>query len=763
MALCAGNRLGPYEIVAPLGAGGMGEVYRALDSRLGREVAIKVLPEHLSKDPQALARFEREARAVAALSHPNILAIFDVGAENGISYAVTELLEGETLRARFQQGTMPWRKAAEAGAALAEALAVAHAKGITHRDLKPENIFLTSDGRVKVLDFGLARFTPAVVEHHTAAAGTPAETQPGTIWGTIGYMSPEQVRGEVAGAPSDIFSLGCVLYEMVCGRRAFRGQTAAETMSAILRDAPPELTSSGAQIPAELDRLVAHCLEKNPEQRFQSARDLAFHLRSIPGATGPAPAAMVSGAPLGPGRAVDSIAVLPFANASRDPDTEYLSDGITESIINSLSQIGQLRVTPRSTAFRYKGQDRDPQAVGRELNVRMVLTGRLIQRGETLVVATELVDVIEGSQLWGERYNRKLADIFAVEEEIARKISESLRTKLTGDEKKRLAKRFTENSEAYQLYLKGRHYWVMRTPESMKKGIGYFQQAIEKDPGYALAYAGLADCHSILSIYGGDRPREGWAKAKAAAAAAVALDPELAEGRTSMAFVRAFVDWDWAASEEEFRHAIELNSSYWLAPYWYAAVLGTCGRYEEAEQQIRRAQELEPLLPTILHISAMICILARRFAEAVDRCKAGLEINPAHPLLRLWLGLAYEQQSKYEEAFRELEKGRELLGGEPLAVGALGHAFAVTGRETEARRMLSELLELTERRQVDPYSVALIYAGLGERDQAFEWLGKGSESRAGFFSLFIKGDARMDGLRGDPRFQKLLERMGLDR
>src|SRR5712692_7278870 len=459
MQLSPGTHLGPYEILSAIGAGGMGEVYRARDPRLARDVAIKVLPEHLSKDPQALARFEREAKAVAALSHPNILAIFDVGSEQGLSYAVTELLEGETLRTRLGRGAMAWRKAAETGAALADGLAAAHAKGITHRDLKPDNIFLTSDGRVKILDFGLARFTPAASPSDEGM--TQGETQVGTVVGTVGYMSPEQVRGAAVGPSSDIFSLGCVLHEMISGRRAFLGKTPAETLSAILRDNPAELTGTGVQIPQELERLIAHCLEKNAEERFQSARDLAFGLKAALGGSGASTGSQP--APPESTKAANSIAVLPFANASRDPDAEYLSDGITESIINSLTQIGQLRVTPRSKVFRYKGQDVDPQAAGRELGVRVVLAGRVVQRGETLVVGTELIDVLEGSQLWGERYNRKFADIFAVEEEIARKISESLRMKLSGEEKKRLGKRFTENSEAYQLYLKGRHYWVKRT------------------------------------------------------------------------------------------------------------------------------------------------------------------------------------------------------------------------------------------------------------------------------------------------------------
>ena len=754
MPLSASTRLGPYEILAVIGAGGMGEVYRARDPRLARDVAIKVLPEQLSQDPQALARFEREARAVAALSHPNILAIFDVGTDQGIGYVVTELLEGETLRARLACGALPWRKAGEMGVALAEGLAAAHLKGIVHRDLKPDNIFLTTDGRFKILDFGLARFKPPELNGDEAL--TQTVTPEGTVMGTVGYMSPEQVRGAAVGPGSDIFSLGCVLYEMIAGRRAFRGPTSAETLSAILRDTPVDLCVTGVRVPPELERLISHCLEKSPEERFQSARDLAFDLKAMLTGSG----ASVPG-PSTSGAAPHSIAVLPFDNTSREPDTEYLSEGITESIINSLAQIAQLRVTPRSTVFRYKGKDLDPQAIGRELNVRVVLTGRVMQRGDALVVGTELVDVVEGSQLWGERYNRKISDIFALEEEIARKISESLRMKLTGEEKQRLAKRFTEDSEAYQLYLKGHHYWTKRTPDNMKKGVEYFKQAIEKDPGYALAYSGLADCYAVLAIYNMTPPREGWAKAKAAAAAATALDPELAESQNSLAFLRYCCDWDWAGAEKGFQRAAELNPGYWVTYYWYACLLASSGRYPEAEQQIRRALELEPLSPVVAHMAAWVSTASRRYADALSHASRGLEIDPNYHLLRLWRGMAYEQESRYEDAIGELQAALQLLGFSPLLMGALGHAHAVMANKEAARRLLHEL-QSDERGLGDPYASAVIHAGLGEPDQAFEWLSKAVDSRSGWLTVMVRSDPRIDGLRPDPRFQSILRRMGLD-
>lgn len=498
MALSAGTRLGPYEILAPLGAGGMGEVYRARDPRLDRDVAIKILPERLARDPQALARFEREAKAVAALSHPNILAIHDFGFEGGITYAVTELLEGETLRSRLSRTALGWRKALETGIAIADGLSAAHSKGIIHRDMKPENIFFTEDGRVKILDFGLARSTASVAQKGEA----PTVTEEGVILGTAGYMSPEQVRGTSADARSDIFSLGCVLYEMVAGQRAFSRETSAQTMAAILEAQPAELAAIGKAVPGGLQNVIAHCLEKNPQERFHSAHDLALALRTTLGVSAEAKRLPVRWVAAGMGmlmvaaamywfagraKPIDSLAVMPFVNVGGDPNTEYLSDGITENLINNLSQLPKLRVLPRSLVFSYKGKEMNPRKVGQDLHVRAILTGRVVQRGDSLNVQTELVDVGEVSQLWGQQYDRKFTEILAVQEDISRQVSEKLRLRPTGEQQKRLSRRDTENTEAYQLYLKGRYYWNRRTAELLKKANEYFQQAIEKDPGYGLA------------------------------------------------------------------------------------------------------------------------------------------------------------------------------------------------------------------------------------------------------------------------------------
>lgn len=749
MRFAAGARLGPYEILAPLGAGGMGEVYRARDPRLGREVAVKVLAERLARDQQAVARFLREAKAVAALSHPAILAIFDLGANGEAVYAVTELLEGETLHARLGRGPISWKKAAEIGLAIAEGLAAAHSKGIVHRDLKPGNLFLTADGRVKILDFGLAR-----VEEPGAADET--RTDEGRVVGTVGYMAPEQVRGLAAGPASDLFSLGCVLYEMLSGRRAFHAETPTDTMVAVLREMPRDLSTLGVDIPADLHRVVNHCLEKSAEERFQSARDLAFDLKSCLNLASTRSLAAVQ-MPV----ATNSIAVLPFTASSGEPDGVFLSEGITESVINSLTLIPQLRVMPRSTVFRYRARDLDPQTVGRELNVRVVLTGRVMLRGQALLVSTELVDVAEGTQLWGERYNSRLDDIFELEEQLARKITERLRVRLSGEIDRRLAKRFTGNSEAYQLYLKGRHHWTRRTPAALQQAVAYFQQAIDKDPAYALAYAGLSDCHSLFAIYCILPGAEAWGKAQAAASAAIGLDPELAEGHAALAFARAFGGWDWAGAEQHIRRAADLNPGYWVTPYWYSIILAALDRPAEAHAQVRRARDLEPLSPVVLHAAAWAAIVAGNPEEAILHCREGVAIDSTFPLLHVWLGLAFEMLGNYGDAIAEYEQAVRVSPGIAWIASCLGHAYAKAGRDADAGELMAGLLQPADDQPVDPYAVALVHLGSGNCDAALTALEQFGETRSGFGTVVIGVDPRLKPIVQDPRYRKVLTRMGL--
>ncbi len=513
-----GRTLGHYELTSLLGAGGMGEVYRARDLRLDRDVAVKILPEHLAQDVEALRRFEREAKAVAALSHPNILSIFDFGTEAGVSYAVMELLKGETLRARLQRGAMDWREMVEIGSAIAEGLAAAHAKNIIHRDLKPENIFLTNSGQVKILDFGIARVKRTISPDAETLTTSIETTKHGVVMGTLGYMSPEQVKGEAAEAPSDIFSLGCVLYEMLSGQRPFVRATTAEMIAAILEAEPAPLTGTKTKLPAEIGRIVNHCLQKKPDERYQSARDLTFNLKAmLTGKTISAPlpkslnrrnrlairsvaVALVvllsitawlfwGNKSVG---AIDSLAILPLVNASGDANLDYLSEGITDGLINNLSQLRQLRVMARGTVFSYKDKEVDPRKVGKELKVRAVLSGKMTQRGDTLSIQADLVNASDGSQIWGDRYTRKLTDTQAILEEIARQISEKLRLRLSSDEQQRVTKRQTENPEAYHLYWNGRYYSNLFTTEDLRKGIKLMNQAVEADPTYALAHAGLS-------------------------------------------------------------------------------------------------------------------------------------------------------------------------------------------------------------------------------------------------------------------------------
>lgn len=778
MPLALGTRLGPYEILAPIGAGGMGEVYRARDPRLGRDVAIKVLPERLADDPQALARFESEARAVAALSHSNILAIFDVGAGQGVNYAVTELLEGETLRSHLGRSALPWRKAVEIGIAIADGLASAHSKGIVHRDLKPENLFLTSDGRVKILDFGLARWTAP----STSGQGeSPTLTQENVIVGTAGYMSPEQVRGTPADARSDIFSLGCVLYEMVGGQRAFSRKTTAQTIAAILEAQPADLATTGKQVPAGLENVIAHCLEKNPQQRFHSAHDLALALGTTLGGSEPATPVLAQSIPArrwavlaagmavlalaaavywfsGRAKPIDSLAVMPFVNVGGDPNAEYLSDGITENLINNLSQLPKLRVVPRSLVFSYKGREIDPHKVGQDLHVRAILTGRVVRRGDGLHIQVELVDVAQVSQLWGQQYDRKFSEILAVQGEIAKQVSEKLHLRPTGEQQRLLSKHGTQDTEAYQLYLKGRYYWNRRTADMLKKANEYFQQAIDKDPSYGLAYAGLAQSYTLFSFYEVDPPRESCPKARAAAMKALEIDEALAEAHASLGWIKMTCDWDWRGSQKEFLRALEINPNDGTARNWLAAYYEAMGQLEESIAERRRALEAEPLSLIISTTLGRVIYEARHYDQAIEQLRKTLDMDASFGEAHVNLGWVYEQKRMFPEAIAELRQAASVAGATPRWVSSLGHAYAISGERKMAEKSLVRLKEQAVQRYVAPDDFAVVYVGLQEKDKALKYLEMAYQDRS-CWMVFLKVDPRFDPIRGDPRFQDLLRRM----
>ncbi len=773
VTLPSGFRLGPYEILSSLDAGGQGEVYRARDTRLGREIAIKVLPEHLAHDPAALARFEREACAVAALSHSNIVDIHDVGQEADITYAVLELLRGETLRKRLSSGALSWRSSAEIGLAVAEGLAAAHACGVTHRDLKPENIFLTADGRVKILDFGLASLEPEMAAPDSSARSTV--TKPGAIMGTEGYMSPEQVRGKRADARSDIFSLGCVLYEMVTGKRAFSEESTAETLFAILKEEPEDPARLAPGLPEQGRQIILRCLAKLPEARFESARDLAFDLRVAAGTSRgkiwPRPrrelvfaaAAVLAAAALAivltsrGGNTFDSLAVLPFTNASGDPEAEYLSDGLAESLIQSLSRLENVRVLAWTTVLQYKGKD--PLKAARELGVRAVLTGRLLRRAGALVAEAELVDVRRGTRLWAEKASGRIPDSLAADE-MARAVSRSLRGRLSPATEKSQTGIRPQNPEAFDLYLKGRYFWNKRDLEGFEKGIEFFKEAIGKDPRYALAFAGLADSYDLIAFYDILPPREILPKARYAAVRALELDPTIAEAQTVLADIQYEFDWSFPAAEQGFRKAIASNPGYAQAHQWYSNFLSVSKRFDESFAEISRARDLDPLNIMIDTDAGLARYWAGQYDRALDDLGHTAELNKDFFLTRLYLGLAQAGKGRFDLAIAEAEAARRLEPSDPSSVALYGYACARAGRKAEALRALEDLRVLGEKRFVPALMVAPIHVGLGDKDKAFECLEKAYEERAG--RLVYLGVAPIfDPLRSDPRFHGLLRRLRL--
>ena len=617
-----------------------------------------------------------------------------------------------------------------------------------------------------MLDFGLAKLTESqrATEENGSATGTREVTEPGTVMGTVSYMSPEQAEGKGVDARSDVFSFGSLLYEMVTGQYAFHGDSTASTLAAILNQEPKPIGKLVPGIPSDLEKIISRCLRKDRERRFQHMDDLKVALQELKEESH-------SGGLAGNDRAkpasrkgrqtLRSLAILPFLNESADPNMEYLSDGITESLIRSLSELPKLRVMARSTVFLYKGKDLDPRKVGHDLDVQAAVIGSVRERADILVISVEMVDVKRGSQLWGAQYSRKPADILAIQEEISKEISDKLRLRLTGEEQKRLTKRYTENIDAYQAYLKGRYHWNKRTEHGFRKGTEHFNQAIEEDPSYALAYAGLADSYNLMGLYVYQdlSPKDSYPKAKAAAMKAIEIDEALAEPHASLAWVRFRFDWDWPGSEEEFKRAIELNSRYPTAYHWYGYYLACIGRLDEGQLMIERAHELDPLSLIINATVGQFLYYSHQYDRAIEHLQKTLELDTNFGHAHRLLGEALGKKGMFEESIAEMEKAVTLSGGSRVYyLAQLAKAYAVSGRTAEALKILDELTKLSQRKYVSPTNFAIVYIGLGKKDPAFDWLEQAYQERSSFLTE-LKMEPMFDSLRSDLRFQNLLERM----
>jgi serine/threonine-protein kinase len=733
MPALPGTRLGPYEIVAPLGAGGMGEVYKATDTRLGRTVAIKVLRAAHTD------RFEQEARAIAALNHPHICTLHDVGP----GYLVMEYVEGYPLR-----GPLPPEQAVPLALEIAGALQAAHVKGIIHRDLKPANILLTRAG-VKLLDFGLAKLQQAAVAAESAATqtqvggilGTTAvmQTQAGTVLGTIAYMSPEQAEGKPVDVRSDIFSFGLVLYELLSGRRAFTGDTAISVMGAILHKEPQPLDT-----PPELARFVTRCLHKSPAERFQSMTEVIAALENIK--------------LLSLSEKIPSIAVMPFANMSGDKENEYFSDGLAEEILNALTKLPGLKVASRTSAFSFKGKKEDIRRIGETLNVTHVLEGSVRKAGSRVRITGQLINIADGCHLWSERYDREMTDIFAIQDEISQAIVNVLQLKLARPAGHAIVRQ-PMAPEAYESYLKGRFFWNKRTEANLNRSIEYFLRAIELEPEYALAYAGLSDAYVLLGIFGARPPGDVYPKAGAAAGKALKLDETLPEAHAALGHIRAAYDWDFPAAEQEYRRALELNFDFSTAHQWYGHLLIVMRRYPEAIAEVARALELDPLSVPANAFVGLIYMKARQYDHAIEASRKAVDLDPNNPFAHWILARSLDARNELPESLAESEKAASLSGGNQMYATQLTYAQARIGDVLKARQAVEKLVELSRKKYVSPHDIAVIYIGLGEKDSAFEWLEKAYRERNA--RLIELSDPVYDSLRSDPRFLDLVQRLGL--
>ncbi len=745
-----------YEIIEDLGRGGMARVYKAFDKEVEEKVALKLLKPEIATDEKTIKRFRNELKFARRIAHKNVCRMYDLSKEGGTYFITMEYVPGEDLKSSIKRmGPLSSGKALFIAKQVCEGLAEAHRLGVVHRDLKPQNIMIDRDGNARIMDFGIARSIKA-----------KGITEEGMMIGTPDYMSPEQAEGREIDHCSDIYSFGVILYEMVTGTIPFEGDTPIGIAIKHKTDKPQDPREINSQISEDLSRLILKCMEKKKENRYQKVEEILSKLskikKGIPTTKKVLPKKKPEEEKMAELKRKRSIAVLPFADLSPKKDQEYFCDGMTDAIIGKLSQLEKLKVISRTSVMRYKKDDKDIKEIGEELDVATILEGTIQKEEDRIRIRAQLINVEDGFHLWAEIYDRKLESVFDMQDEISQAIVSKMEIKLVGEEKALLVKRYTENVEVYGLYLKGRHFWNKRTEAGLKKSVEYFEQAIEADPNYALAYAGLADAYNMLGGYIILSPKEAFSKAKAAATKALEIDETLAEAHASLALIMQVNDYDWSGSEREFKRAIELNPNYAIAHQWYGCLLRDLGRFDEGLVEMQRAKELDPLSLPINTDLGLFFYQEGKYNQAIEQCQRAIEIDANFHWAHANLGSAYLQKSWFKEAIAEFKKAKSLSAGSSEYIAWLSLAYSMESNRKEALKILEKLIKPSKECIVPMFQIALVYTSLNDKDKAFEWLEKAYEERS-FDLTSIKTEPVLDSLRPDPRFNALLKKMGLNK